>query len=101
MSKALSLQDARNKMANVKGWALDESEMRLAQTFEFASFAALMRFVKALAELAEAKNHHPDFSVHFKRLDLVLWSHDANGLTGRDFALAQEINDLVASRQSW
>lgn len=101
MSKALSLQEARNKMANVKGWRLDEDAMCLGQSLEFARFTAAMRFVDALAELAEAKNHHPDFCVHFTRVEISLRSHDADGLTGRDFALAQEINDLVASRQAW
>jgi 4a-hydroxytetrahydrobiopterin dehydratase len=50
-----------------------------------------MAFVNRVAALAEAADHHPDIDIRYSRVTLVLSSHDAGGLTARDFALAERI----------
>jgi len=72
-------------------WQIGET---LQRTFRFKNFAESMAFVNRVAARAEAANHHPDIRIQWNRVSLELTSHDAGGLTGRDFALAQEIQGL-------
>jgi 4a-hydroxytetrahydrobiopterin dehydratase len=61
----------------------------ISRTFEFEDFPAAMKFVNAVAELAEAAQHHPDIDVRWNKVTLALTTHDAGGLTEKDFALAR------------
>ena len=63
----------------------------------FVDFAALMVFVNDVAALAEDEGHHPDFCVHWNKLDLVLWTHAVGGLHENDFIVARKI-DLLHER---
>ncbi len=60
------------------------------RTYEFKDFPAAMKFVNAVAEQAEQARHHPDIDVRWNRVTLALTTHDAGGLTAKDFALARE-----------
>lgn len=71
--------------------------VRLNRGIKFKDFVELMGFVNRLAALAQAENHHPDFSVHYDQLDLTLWTHDAGGLTENDLVLAAKIDALLAA----
>ncbi|MOA70730.1 putative pterin-4-alpha-carbinolamine dehydratase [compost metagenome] len=53
-----------------------------------------MGFLNRMAEVAEAEGHHPDFYVHYNRVDITLWTHAAEGLTENDFILAAKIDAL-------
>jgi 4a-hydroxytetrahydrobiopterin dehydratase len=54
-----------------------------------------MRFVNAMANVAEAEGHHPDFCVHWNRVDVTIWTHAVGGLTENDFVLAAKVGRLV------
>jgi len=54
-----------------------------------------MTFVNKVAEQAEKANHHPDIDIRYNRVRLALVSHDAGGLTEKDFALAAAADGLV------
>ena len=77
----------------VPGWARDGEAIR--RTWRFADFKAAMIFVNGVAALAEKANHHPDIAIHYAEVTLRLWSHDAGGLTARDFALARTIDGTL------
>jgi len=62
----------------------------ISRTFEFKNFPAAMNFVNTVAELAEQAQHHPDIDVRWNKVTLALTTHDAGGLTEKDFALARE-----------
>jgi 4a-hydroxytetrahydrobiopterin dehydratase len=64
----------------------------LQRTFQFADFVASMAFVNRVAEAAESANHHPDFLIRYNKVTLSLSTHDAGGITGKDFALAGAID---------
>jgi 4a-hydroxytetrahydrobiopterin dehydratase len=67
----------------------------IEREFERASFIAAFGLVDAVAELAEAANHHPDILIHdYKHVRLTLTTHSVGGLTERDFALAAQIDAL-------
>src|SRR5512136_386610 len=54
-----------------------------------------LRFVNALAAVAEAEGHHPDFAVHdWNRVDVTVWTHAIGGLSENDFILAGKIDAL-------
>ena len=76
-------------LAELPGW--QQGDGCILKVFEFADFAAAMRFVHRAADLAEARNHHPEILIEYKRVTLSLHSHDVNGITKRDIGYAQAV----------
>lgn len=68
----------------------------LVKTSTHQGFAGAMGFVNAVAELAEAADHHPDIDIRWNTVTLRLTTHSAGGLTERDLALAGEIDRVGA-----
>jgi 4a-hydroxytetrahydrobiopterin dehydratase len=62
----------------------------LSRTYLFKDFPGAMKFVNAVAGLAEQVQHHPDIDVRWNQVTLALTTHEAGGLTAKDFALARE-----------
>lgn len=81
-----------SKLKSMPRWKLEAGE--LVRHCEFANFVEAMRFVNTVAELAEAAGHHPDIDIRYNKVRLALVSHDAGGLTERDFDLAGAIDHL-------
>lgn len=77
-----------------KSWEVIE-EKKLRRVFTFKDFSQAMQFVSAVAQSAEAANHHPDISIHYNQVTLELWTHRVSGLTEEDFSLARTIDGLV------
>ena len=67
----------------------------ISRTFEFSDFVAAIKFVNAVAAIAEAAQHHPDIDVRWNRVTLAFTTHDAGGLTEKDFALARQCDALA------
>ena len=67
----------------------------ISRTFEFADFVVAMKFVSAVARAAERAWHHPDIDIRWNRVTLALTTHDACGLTGKDFTLAAKFDRLA------
>lgn len=72
-----------------------ESGGAIQRTYQFDDFAGSMRFVNAVAEAAEAAQHHPDILIRYNKVTLTVSTHDAGGLTHKDFDLAAQIDGLV------
>jgi 4a-hydroxytetrahydrobiopterin dehydratase len=87
----LSEADVAGRLARLSGWERQGKEIR--RTFSFADFKESMAFVNRVADLAEAADHHPDIEIRYSKVTLALTSHDAGGLTERDFDLAGKIGD--------
>ena len=86
----LSDDDIRDRLKALPGWERQGDTIR--RTYKFPDFKAAMAFANRVAELAEAQDHHPDMLVQYGAVTLTLSSHDAGGLTARDFRLAQTID---------
>jgi 4a-hydroxytetrahydrobiopterin dehydratase len=69
----------------------------IQRTYQFKDFIASMRFVNAVAEAAEATQHHPDILIRYNRVTLTLETHDAGGITEKDFTLAKQADAFSAS----
>lgn len=67
------------------------------RTYAFADFRAAMRFVNAVAESAERVQHHPDILVRYSKVTLTLSTHDANGITAKDFDFAGEADRIAGA----
>ena len=86
-------------MSEVRGWALRAEPGHPAQItkhFEFPDFLGAMAFVDKMGALAEGEGHHPDFCVHYSRVDVTLWTHAARGLSENDFILASKLDAMVS-----
>jgi len=68
----------------------------ITRTYQFAHFAQSIEFVNKVAAEAEEAQHHPDILVRFNKVSLTLATHDAGGITGKDFDLAARTDDLAA-----
>jgi 4a-hydroxytetrahydrobiopterin dehydratase len=89
MAESLTAEALREGLAALSGWAVQEG--RLEKEYRFESFVAAMAFVNRVAAMAEEMNHHPDIHIHYSRVALELWSHDAGGITERDLRLAEKL----------
>ncbi|MEV0295290.1 4a-hydroxytetrahydrobiopterin dehydratase [Nocardia sp. NPDC050710] len=67
----------------------------LIRSVKAHSFAAGIELVRAVAEVAEATDHHPDIDIRWRTITFALSTHSVGGLTERDVALAREIDRLV------
>ena len=74
------------------GWAVVGTTIE--RTFTFPSYAECLGFAVAVGVLAERRDHHPDLHVHWGRVRVVWWTHDAGGVTELDLAVAAETTQL-------
>ncbi len=89
----LSAQQIDALLGKLPDWKIEGGE--LVRTFQFKDFRESLAFVNRVGELAEAAGHHPDIDIRYNKTRLALVTHDAGGLTAKDFELAGKLNDLV------
>jgi 4a-hydroxytetrahydrobiopterin dehydratase len=92
---ATKLEEAKiiSALATLPGWQRDGQI--ISRTVEFKNFPAAMKYVNAVAELAEDAQHHPDIDVRWNKVTLTLTTHDAGGLTPKDIAVARQCDALA------
>jgi 4a-hydroxytetrahydrobiopterin dehydratase len=90
----LKLDDAKIflALASVPDWKFQDAA--ITRTFQFKDFPAAIKFVNAVADIAEASWHHPDIDIRWNKVTLTLTTHDAGGLTEKDFTLAKQFDGL-------
>ena len=81
------------RMGQLSEWTLSGDSIQ--RTLSFDDFKAAIAFVNTLADMAEAANHHPDILIRWNKVTLTLSTHDAGGLTSRDFDLAGKIEQAT------
>ena len=91
-AQKLKVERVQARVRRYRGWEYDRSSRSIRRTYTFPSFPAAVRFVDLVAELAEDAQHHPDIDVRYNRVTLSLSTHDAGGVTDKDFALASAID---------
>jgi len=74
------------------GWKVVSD--KLERRFEFPDFRKAMTFVNRMADVANAEDHHPDFAVHYNKVDVSVWTHAIGGLSENDFILAAKIDQV-------
>jgi 4a-hydroxytetrahydrobiopterin dehydratase len=92
MAKLLDQDELRNLP---RKWHLAADKKSIHQSFAFKTFTEAFSFMTHVALLAEKADHHPDWSNSYNKVDISLSSHDAGGLTKKDFDLATAISEFV------
>lgn len=92
----LSDQEIAAKLKMLQGWERIEvgGKPGIARTFKTGNFLAGLAFVTKIAVLAEQANHHPDVILTYPRVTVQLTTHDAGGLTHKDFELAANLDQI-------
>lgn len=93
MAETLSDSEIEQALVRLSGWAREGDQ--IAKWYELESFTAAIAFVVRIAEAADAADHHPDLDIRYRRVRVVLSTHDAGGITRKDIELATEIEALA------
>jgi 4a-hydroxytetrahydrobiopterin dehydratase len=88
----LTAADIASRLPALKGWT--QSGDKLRKTFKFGDFRAAFSFMTAVALLAEKQDHHPEWFNVYDKVEIGLSTHDAGGISERDFRLAAAIDAL-------
>lgn len=81
-------------LAELPDWSYRPDRDAIARSFRFGDFVAAFAFMTKVALLAERADHHPEWSNVWNRVDILLTTHDAGGLSRRDIDLARQIDAL-------
>jgi len=92
----LEADDITTRLAALAGWTLQDGKLHRA--YQFADFVEAFSFMTAAALVAERMNHHPEWSNVWNTVRIDLTTHDANGITAKDFALAAAMERLATPR---
>ncbi len=84
-------------LPQIPAWKV-EDERRIVRRFLFEDFKGALAFVNDIAALAESEGHHPDFTVRYSVVDVVLYTHAIGGLSENDLVLAAKIDELPSAR---
>jgi len=76
------------------GWTLDSERDAISKTFRFGDFAETFGWMTRAAIWAEKWNHHPEWFNVYNRVEVVLTTHDVNGLSSLDAKLARKLDSL-------
>jgi 4a-hydroxytetrahydrobiopterin dehydratase len=88
--KKFTAAQIKSALASVPDWK--KKSTVISRTFQFKDFPAAIKFVDAVARIAEQAWHHPDIDIRWNKVTLALTTHDAGGLTKKDFALAKKFD---------
>ncbi|NRS90015.1 4a-hydroxytetrahydrobiopterin dehydratase [Flavobacterium sp. 7E] len=80
-------------LLNLKGWSYNNKGIE--KKFEFKNFTEAIAFIVQLGFIAEKQNHHPELFNVYNKVNIRLSTHDAGGVTYKDFDLAKAINELL------
>lgn len=92
MIARLSAKQIQAKLAALPEWT--QSGEVIQRTFTFPGFVGAMAFVNRVAEEAERMQHHPDIMVRYSKVTLALSTHDAGGISQKDFDFAAAADAL-------
>ncbi|HSR59132.1 MAG TPA: 4a-hydroxytetrahydrobiopterin dehydratase [Robiginitalea sp.] len=91
----LTARAIEEALKELPGW--EYRDQALVTVFEFADFKEAFTAMSRIAFECEAQQHHPDWSNVYNELEIRLTTHDAGGVTEKDFRLAQTIETLLAA----
>ncbi len=91
--KKLSEKEINEKLESLEGWSYVDNSIQTS--FEFENFKEAFTLMTRIAFEAEAQQHHPDWNNVYNQLEITLSTHDAGGVTEKDFKLAKAIEAIV------
>lgn len=91
----LSDSQISERLSQLSQWS--EMNGAIQRTYQFKDFKQAMEFVNKAANLAEERQHHPDILIRWNKVTLTLSTHDAGGITEKDFDFAESIDSVLAN----
>jgi 4a-hydroxytetrahydrobiopterin dehydratase len=95
MVAKLSDSEREAALAELKEWQRVEERDAIRRAFKFKNFSEAWGFMNRVALLAETQDHHPEWSNVYSRVEILLATHDCDGLSERDLKLARSIDKLL------
>ncbi|SCL41329.1 pterin-4-alpha-carbinolamine dehydratase [Micromonospora pallida] len=95
MAEVLTAEAVRDELAALGDWTGDPAG--ISRTVQLGSFPAAIAVVDRVAEVAEARDHHPDIDIRWRTVTFRCTTHSAGGVTQRDIDLARRIDEIVRS----
>ena len=91
MVEKCSRDEIEKGLSGLSGWRLRDDGLAIEKKFEFDDFVAAFGFMTRVAIMAEKADHHPEWFNVYNRVEITLTTHDADGISARDFDLAGKI----------
>ena len=88
--------EIEQRLADLEDWEAENNNLK--KHFEFENFADALAFVNRVGAIAEKRDHHPDVLFGWGYAEFFLTTHDAGGITERDFQLAKAIDEESSER---
>ncbi|MBD2168758.1 4a-hydroxytetrahydrobiopterin dehydratase [Calothrix membranacea FACHB-236] len=92
MAQLLTEAEIQEKVNVLSGWTIEGAKLKTTRTFK--NFIQAIEFVNKLVEPSESAGHHPDIEISYNKVKIQLTTHDAGGLTPKDFHLAEVISQI-------
>ena len=92
MAGLLTDAEIQSQAQRLEDWKVEGK--KLQRTFKFKDFVEAIAFINKIVEPAETAGHHPDLEISYNKVNVTLTTHDAGGLTSKDFELAQVISKI-------
>ena len=92
MTEKLSAEDRAKALADLSGWEEVDGRDAIRKEFKFKNFVEAWGWMSRMAIVAEKMDHHPEWSNVYNRVEVVLTTHDADGLSALDIALAKQMD---------
>ncbi|QQC62962.1 4a-hydroxytetrahydrobiopterin dehydratase [Paraburkholderia ginsengisoli] len=96
MIQKLTSEERARQIASLRGWHAVAERDAIQRKFEFADFNEAFGFMTRVAIKAQEMDHHPEWFNVYNKVDITLSTHEANGVTERDIALAAFIDSITA-----
>jgi 4a-hydroxytetrahydrobiopterin dehydratase len=98
VSDKLTGEARRTALRELHGWSEVEDRDAIRKTFHFVDFGEAFAFMTRVALAAEKHDHHPEWFNVYNRVEVILTSHDVEGLSHRDVILARLIDEIAPPR---
>ena len=95
MAEILAAVDRQDLLTKLKGWTNVSGRNAIFKSFKFKNFKEAFNFMSRVAIVANEMDHHPEWLNVFNRVDVTLTTHDAGGVTVKDFELAMSMDETV------
>jgi 4a-hydroxytetrahydrobiopterin dehydratase len=95
MVERLSAEARKSALKDLSGWSELGDREAITRTFIFKDFSEAFGFMTRAALVAEKNDHHPEWRNVYKTVEVVLATHDADGVTARDIKLAEAMNAIA------
>lgn len=95
MMERLSEAERADALDGLPDWDYDEGRDAITRSLKFDDFGQAFAFMTRVALLAEKADHHPEWSNVYNRVEVLLTTHDAGGLSHRDLDMAAAIDAIV------